>query len=134
MCSLYLKRVKIINSYLGQNTINLLFHLGVPLITSGFLCLILLKYGIVYLISPSMLVFYGIALISASKFTFGEIKFLEILEITLGLLGCLFVGYGLVLRAVGFGILHIIYGVEVLNKYKLALIENLNKDFETECV
>ncbi len=101
-----------------KNTINILFHMGVPLITGGFLCLILLKYGIVYLIAPFMLVFYGLALVSASKFTFGEIKFLGILEITLGLLGCLFVDYGLVLWAIGFGILHIIYGVVMLNKYK----------------
>jgi hypothetical protein len=58
-----------------------------------------------------------LALINASKYTLSEIRSLGIIEVALGLIGCQFVGYGLILWALGFGILHIIYGIVMHVKY-----------------
>ncbi len=65
-----------------------------------------------------MLIFYGLALVSASKFTQSDIFWLGLCELILGLLAAVFVGYGLVFWGVGFGILHIVYGVWMYQKYK----------------
>jgi hypothetical protein len=65
-----------------------------------------------------MLIFYGLALVSASKYTQSDIFWLGIFQLTLGILAAVFVGYGLVFWGIGFGILHIIYGVWMYQKYK----------------
>lgn len=95
----------------------LLINLMIPLIAGGLLCLILLLKGFIGLIAPLTLLFYGLALINASKYTLSEIRGLGILEIILGLIGCQFIGFGLVLWAFGFGVLHIIYGLLMHVKY-----------------
>ncbi len=101
-----------------KNTRIMLSHVGIILVTGGLFCLVLWYHHVIYLVAPCMLIFYGLALVSGSKFTFGEIKYLGVLEIALGLIGCIFTGYGLVLWAVGFGLLHIVYGIVMYNRYK----------------
>lgn len=95
-----------------------LINLFIPLIAGGLFCLALLFHHNVSLIAPAMLVFYGISLVSASVFTFNMIRYLGYCEILLGLIACLFVGYGLIFWAVGFGLLHIIYGIAMRYKYE----------------
>ncbi|WP_258103302.1 hypothetical protein [Marinoscillum sp. MHG1-6] len=95
----------------------LIVNLAIPLIAGGTLCIILLFKGFIGLIAPLTLLFYGLALVNASKFTLSDIRSLGILEILLGLFGCQFIGYGLILWAVGFGVLHIIYGIVMHVKY-----------------
>lgn len=106
----------------GQNvfdalTKRLLINFLVPLGVGGAFCLALLDQGYLNLLAPSTLIFYGLALLNTSKFTFDDIRTLAYLEIGLGLLGLFFLKYGLELWAVGFGVLHIIYGVIFYNKY-----------------
>ncbi len=96
----------------------LLINLLIPLITGGFFCLILLTHGIVGLIAPVMLIFYGLALINASKYTYNDIRFLGLIEVLMGLLASVWIGYGLIFWAIGFGIIHIIYGVIMFYKYE----------------
>jgi MFS family permease len=95
----------------------LLANLMVPLVTGGVFCIILGYYGLIFLIAPATLIFYGLALINASKYTFNEVRWLGILEILLGLLAAIFSGYGLFAWATGFGVLHIIYGSVMYFKY-----------------
>jgi hypothetical protein len=97
---------------------NTLQALGIPLLTGGLFCILLVYHDLVYLVAPSMLIFYGLALVSASKYTHKELMGLGLIQITLGLLSCMFVGYGLVFWALGFGVLHIIYGTWMYYKYK----------------
>ncbi len=88
-----------------------------PLLTGGAFILILLgqrHYGI---ISPACLIFYGLSLVAASQYTFGDVRWLGILEIILGLLCMLVPGYGLFFWAFGFGVLHILYGSIMYFKY-----------------
>lgn len=96
----------------------LVINMLIPLVTGGILCLILLNYGFIGLIAPLTLVFYGLALVNASKYTLSDIRSLGILEIALGLVACQFVGYGLILWVIGFGILHIVYGIVMYVKYE----------------
>lgn len=107
------KNLKIWNKVTKQ----VIVHLEVPLFAGGIFCIALIYHHIGYLVAPTMLVFYGLALVNASKFTYGDIRWLGYLEILLGLISLFFIGYGLIFWALGFGVLHIIYGIVMFNKY-----------------
>ena len=87
-------------------TLNML----IPLISGGLLILAMLSYNEWRFVGPLSLVFYGLALVNASRYTLNDILYLGLSEIVLGLLNTQFIGYGLYFWAVGFGVLHIIYG------------------------
>lgn len=96
----------------------LFINLMIPLTAGGILCLILLSKGFIGLLAPLTLVFYGLALINASKYTLHEIRSLGIVEVALGLIATYFIGFGLFFWALGFGVMHIIYGVIMHLKYR----------------
>ena len=96
----------------------LLVNLAIPLVAGGIYCLILLMYGWFGMIAPTMLIFYGLALVNASKYTLDEIRWLGFTEIILGIIGCFFIGYGITFWMIGFGILHIIYGLMMYVRYE----------------
>ncbi len=98
-------------------TKRLIINLLIPLVTGGLLCLMLLLQGYLGLVAPLTLIFYGLALVNASKFTLHDIRSLGILQIALGLTATYFIGYGLLYWAIGFGALHIIYGIFMQVKY-----------------
>jgi hypothetical protein len=88
----------------------MLINLFIPIVTGGAVCLILLFGQGVNLIAPLMLIFYGLALINAGKYTQYNINYLGITEIVTGLAGMIFTGYGLLCWILGFGVWHILYG------------------------
>ncbi|MDQ3141677.1 MAG: hypothetical protein M3Q56_05455 [Bacteroidota bacterium] len=88
----------------------LLVDMAVPLVVGGLLILILIFKGFIGFIAPFTLLFYGLALYNASKFTYAEVKFLGLIQMGLGLLSAYFIGYGLLFWAIGFGVVHIFYG------------------------
>ena len=90
------------------------------LFTGGIFCMILIYYGIYFLIVSAMLTFYGLALINISKFTFNEIAQLGVIEICLGIIAAFVTVYPLLIWIIGFGILHVIYGIYVYLKYEKA--------------
>ncbi len=92
--------------------------LFLPLVTGGLFSLILLFQNYIQLIIPVFLIFYGLALISAGKFTYGEIFYLGILEIITGLAAALYPSQALIFWIFGFGILHIVYGLIMYRKYE----------------
>jgi len=98
-------------------TWRLIINLLIPLLAGGIFSLILLFNGIGGLVAPVTLIFYGLALVNASKYTLSEIRGLGIFETLLGLLAACFIGYGLLFWTIGFGVLHIIYGVVMYLKY-----------------
>jgi hypothetical protein len=101
----------------------MIINLSIPLVAGGLYCLILLNYGWFGMIAPTTLIFYGLALLNASKYTLEEIRWLGISEIVLGLIGCFFIGYGITLWVLGFGILHIIYGLVMYVRYESKPVE-----------
>jgi predicted lysophospholipase L1 biosynthesis ABC-type transport system permease subunit len=94
----------------NKGAYNMLFHLAIPLAAGGILCFAMLQYGLLIFVAPLTLIFYGLALINASKYTLKEVQYLGICEVILGLISLSFLGRGLMFWAVGFGVLHIIYG------------------------
>ncbi|MGV6944399.1 hypothetical protein [Sphingobacterium kyonggiense] len=96
----------------------LLKAMAVPLVTGGLFSLILISKGVFGLIASSLLIFYGLSLAAASTYTFREVRVLGILEIVLGLLALAFPGYGIWFWSLGFGVLHIVYGLIVHKKYE----------------
>jgi hypothetical protein len=95
-----------------------LLNLFIPLAAGGLFCFGLLYHGVVGLIAPATLLFYGLALLNASKYTLDDIRYLGICEIVLGLIATGFMQYGLLFWSIGFGLLHIIYGVVMYYKYE----------------
>ena len=99
-------------------TKRMLLNLLIPLFSGAVIILVFyLNSNYEYIIS-SMLIFYGLALVSAGKFTFGEIQYLGILEVLIGIFALFIPEYGLISWAFGFGILHILYGLIMLRKYR----------------
>lgn len=108
---------------MGQNlfdhtAIRVLINLCIPLVAGGIFCLALLYHGSIVYIAPAMLLFYGLALINASKYTYDDIRYFGICEIVLGLINAFNLGNGLMYWAIGFGLLHIVYGATMWFKYE----------------
>jgi len=95
----------------------LLWALLVPLATGGVFCLALLYWNMIAFVAPATLVFYGLALLNGGKYTLGDVGSLGLLQIVLGLAGMFFPGRGLEFWAIGFGLLHILYGSWMYFKY-----------------
>ncbi|HET6246042.1 MAG: hypothetical protein H0V01_10250 [Bacteroidetes bacterium] len=96
----------------------LLINISIPLIAGGLFCMALLYHGIIGLVAPATLVFYGLALLNGSKYTLDDIRYLGICQIILGLISSFYIGYGLLFWASGFGVLHIVYGTAMYFKYE----------------
>ncbi|WP_179336651.1 hypothetical protein [Winogradskyella ludwigii] len=95
----------------------LLFNFLIPLVAGGLYTLIILWQGKYGQTGGLMLIFYGLALVNASKYSIGDIKYLGFIQITLGLIAALYPGYGFWLWVIGFGIMHIVYGTWMHFKY-----------------
>jgi len=94
-----------------------LYHFLIPLITGGIFCIALMMIHNVHLIGSAMLIFYGLALINSGKFTVEEVHYLGLSEIVLGILAGFFINYGLLFWSLGFGVMHIVYGIRMYYKY-----------------
>lgn len=96
----------------------LFWNTAIPLVAGGLFILAMLQQNDWRFIAPSCLIFYGLALVNASKYTLTDIRYLGYCEIILGLINTQWIGYGLYFWALGFGVLHIIYGVIMWWKYE----------------
>lgn len=93
-------------------------QLVVPMVAGIILSIILLYHGLVEFIAPVSLIFYGLALFNASKYTVDDIQYFGIVEILNGLVAAIFIDFGLLFWAFGFGVLHIVYGARIYFKYE----------------
>lgn len=96
----------------------LLVNLMIPLIAGGLFALALLFNGSVLMVPAATLVFYGLALLNASKYTLDEIRWLGLSEAALGVIAAFWPGAGLLFWALGFGVLHIFYGGLMYLRYE----------------
>ncbi len=92
-------------------------HLFIPVLFGGLFIVLLYYHAAYTLIAPASLIFYGLGLINASKYTVRDIKLLGITEAILGVTCGLFPGYGLLFWFVGFGVMHVVYGTIMYLKY-----------------
>lgn len=100
-------------------TWQILLDFSIPMVIGGMICFIFIFKHLSYLILPFMLIFYGISLIYAGARTYRDIKILGASEVVLGLLGIVANQYSLLIWAIGFGVLHIVYGVVMYYKYDM---------------
>ncbi len=102
----------------NHTTRRLFWNMIIPLIAGGLFILGMLQHDHWEFIAPASLIFYGLALVNASKYTLTDIRYLGYCEIVLGLLNMQWIGYGLYFWALGFGVLHILYGIGMWWKYE----------------
>ena len=96
----------------------LVINLLIPLLTGAVFVIIITVQKQYSLIIPGFLIFYGLALVNAGKFTYNEVFYLGILELITGLGSLIFPGAGLMFWLFGFGLLHIAYGLFMFRKYE----------------
>ncbi|MEO5681916.1 MAG: hypothetical protein ABIQ88_04700 [Chitinophagaceae bacterium] len=102
----------------GKSAQRLLFNTAIPLLAGAFVVYRMLELQQYELLAPSCLIFYGLALVNGSKYTLGEVKFLGYFQVLLGIINLWMPGNGLFFWALGFGVLHIIYGLVMWWKYE----------------
>jgi hypothetical protein len=102
----------------GQTSLRLLWNTFLPMGIGAALILKLIMQNNYDLVAPACLLFYGLGLINGSKYTLSEIKYLGYAQLILGLLNLWLPLQGLYFWAIGFGILHIVYGFIMWNKYE----------------
>ena len=105
-------------SVVDNTTKRLVINMFVPLLVGGIFIVALLMHQSLSFILPSMLIFYGMALLNASKYSIEDIRYLGLIEMFLGLFAMFFLDQALIIWGLGFGILHMIYGVILYNKYE----------------
>lgn len=96
----------------------MLITMAVPLLTGGLILLVLLSYELAAFLIPVSLVFYGMALFNAGHFTFREVQMLGICQSALGILALIFIPYSVLIWAVGFGLMNMVYGIYIHLKYE----------------
>jgi hypothetical protein len=102
----------------GFASYRLLINVAIPMVAGGIFCIKLIESGNFSLIAPATLIFYGLALLNASKYTYNEIRYLGISILVLGFINCWNTGYGLYFWGFGFGVLHILYGFYMWYAYE----------------
>ncbi len=112
----------------GNTAKRLMIQVSIPILVGGIFLFRLIHFGTFGLIAPGCLIFYGLALVNASKYTLNEIKYLGYCEIFSGIINMWFVGYGLYFWAFGFGLLHIVYGAYMWWKYERTEMAKLNDE------
>jgi hypothetical protein len=114
----YRRSVKRAEPFWNGTSRRLLINMGMPLLAGGIFILAMIYWQQVSLLAPLTMIFYGISLFNAGNFTFGEIRFLGMIQVSLGLLGAFFPQWGLLFWALGFGIMHIVYGIYIYLKHE----------------
>lgn len=102
----------------GHTARRLMINVIIPMAVGGIFIYKMMEFGFYALIAPACLLFYGLALVNASKYTLGEIRYLGYGQLILGILNLWLPGYGLYFWAAGFGVLHIVYGFVMWWKYE----------------
>jgi hypothetical protein len=93
-------------------------NFAIPMVVGAVFIAAMLYRGHLGLISPACLLFYGLALINAANYTFSDVKTLGLAVLAIGCVALFFQGYGLYFWALGFGVLHLLYGAIMYFKYE----------------
>jgi hypothetical protein len=99
-------------------TRRMFLNLALPLSTGGLFVILTLGSVPGHISAAATLIFYGLVLINGSKYTLGEIYWLGVLEVAAGLITLILPGHALLMWTLGFGVLHIVYGLFMYFRYK----------------
>ena len=101
----------------NKGTRLLVLNLAVPLLTGGVFNGILISRGLYEMVAATLLIFYGLALVNAAKYTRQEIYYMGLFQVVIGIIAALLPGYALLLWALGFGVIHVLYGTIMHYRY-----------------
>lgn len=114
----YIRSRKVGMPIWGFTARRVMIAVAVPMIMGGLVIWRMMEMGYFGLVAPVCLIFYGLGLVNASKYTLSEIRYLGYGQLILGAINLWYLGYGLYFWAAGFGVLHIIYGIVMWNRYE----------------
>lgn len=114
----YLRSRKTNTPIWGTTAKRLLINVSIPMIVGGIFLLKLIDNESYGLVAPGCLIFYGLGLMNASKYTLTEIRYLGYAQILLGIINLQFIGNGLLFWSLGFGVMHLVYGAYMWWKYE----------------
>ena len=96
----------------------MLGYFATPLLTGGLVIALFWLKSWVAMAAPLSLIFYGLSLLHVSHFTLTDIRYLGIIEVILGLAAIFWIQHSLIIWGVGFGIVHIGYGMFIYIRYE----------------
>lgn len=102
----------------GYTARRVMTNVAVPMLAGALVIWRMIEAGFYGLVAPTSLIFYGLALINASKYTLTEIRYLGYGQLLLGIVNLWLPGWGIYFWGLGFGLLHIVYGIVMWNKYE----------------
>jgi len=102
----------------GSTARRLMINVSIPMIVGAVFLVQLVEYGTPALVAPGCLIFYGLGLLNASRYTLPEIRYLALVQLALGLINLRYAGLGLLFWTIGFGVMHIVYGLYMWWKYE----------------
>ncbi|QEC67631.1 hypothetical protein FRZ67_10135 [Panacibacter ginsenosidivorans] len=114
----YIRSKKTNTPIWGAMAKRVLINVAIPMIVGGIYLLKLMENEAYGYIAPGCLIFYGLAVLNASKYTLDEVRYLSYGLLLLGIINLWYIGYGIYFWALGFGALHIIYGILMWWKYE----------------
>ena len=114
----YCKSQKTGQSFFSRLTYRALWNFSLPMLTGGIVCISILMHEYYDILASVMLLFYGLALVNASKFTYSSVAWLGYAFLCLGIADCFFEGHGLMFWTIGFGGFHILYGMLFYLQYE----------------
>jgi hypothetical protein len=100
-----------------KRLLQMIFNFLLPLGVGAVLCTALILQGHYGLTSSVMLLFYGLALVNCQHYTYPSLRFLGYGEILLGIIDCFSIHHALLFWFLGFGVLHILFGILYTLKY-----------------
>lgn len=104
-------------SLFGHTSRRAFWNFALPLAAGGLFVFGLVYYNEWRFVVPGSLLFYGLALVNAGKYTLADMRYLGYFQVVLGLINMIFIGYGYYFWLAGFGALHILYGIIMWWKY-----------------
>ena len=115
----YLKAKKQNLKLVSAVSFRLVRSLMTPLFFGGIFTLGLIYKEAYVMIAPVTLIFYGMSLLNASKYVQVELKYLALCQMALGTVAVFFFSANIqfICWALGFGVLHILYGGLMWWKY-----------------
>ena len=99
----YYKSKKTGQKFFSRLTYRALWNFSLPMLTGGVLCISILMHEYYDILASVMLLFYGLALVNVSKFTYSSIIWLGYAFICLGVVDCFWEGHSLLFWTIGFG-------------------------------
>ena len=114
----YNKSKKLRQKFFSKLTYRALWNFSLPMLAGGIVCISILMHEYYDILASVMLLFYGLALVNTSKFTYSSVAWLGYAFLCLGIADCFFEGHALMFWTIGFGGFHILYGMLFYLQYE----------------